>query len=391
MDSDIINLLLLPLLGGYIFCTRCAWTAFAARIADGQRLIYSSSVAGVLLLTAARGLELLLATAQRVPGRVDIWISSISCAGEIATIAAGIPLFLLGFAPRFDSLSQKKYRVAGLAMIVVPACLLIGWGQFHLTIWRFVAGIGAIVLVMSLLTILTAFVVRITPHSDNVVPVRVFLLVPSIIAASLLVLKFGPVVAAKWPEFSSIKYSGLALLSAVLGATLWIPANVLFTNRWAWSRAHESGRTSGLERLLYRAFKAAMPVQLTLKDGKVYTGLILELPVPITRIEGGCIEFLPMSSGFRDPKTKDVSTTTNYAKVIADLTKPAAPATPQPANQAQTATGGQQPQGSEPPTFRAPPEVRQRLASLMKAVPLSEIQVASMYDRRYKKADFMIP
>src|SRR5690606_22860978 len=66
-----------------------------------------------------------------------------------------------------------------------------------------------------------------------------------------------------------------------------------------------------------------MPAQLAMKGGKVYTGVVLELPVPITRLEGGCIEFLPVSSGYRSAETQDVVITTDYAQVIADLTKPA--------------------------------------------------------------------
>src|ERR1041384_6262475 len=47
------NLLILPLLGGYIFVTMCWRTRFETLRADGQRLIIKAAFSGVLLLLIA--------------------------------------------------------------------------------------------------------------------------------------------------------------------------------------------------------------------------------------------------------------------------------------------------------------------------------------------------
>lgn len=51
------NLLLLPLLGGYILVTRLRWTRYQMLRADGQRLVLSSALAGVILLMVATALH----------------------------------------------------------------------------------------------------------------------------------------------------------------------------------------------------------------------------------------------------------------------------------------------------------------------------------------------
>lgn len=47
------NLLLLPLLGGYLFVRGCRWTRYQALRADGHRLIFMSALYGTALLTIA--------------------------------------------------------------------------------------------------------------------------------------------------------------------------------------------------------------------------------------------------------------------------------------------------------------------------------------------------
>lgn len=44
------NVLLLPLLGGYVFLTRWNRTRFSTRRYSGERLIFHSAIAGVALL-----------------------------------------------------------------------------------------------------------------------------------------------------------------------------------------------------------------------------------------------------------------------------------------------------------------------------------------------------
>ena len=48
------NLLLLPLLGGYLFIIKSNYTRYAAARESGQRLLIHSAIAGVLLLAFSR-------------------------------------------------------------------------------------------------------------------------------------------------------------------------------------------------------------------------------------------------------------------------------------------------------------------------------------------------
>lgn len=53
------GLLFVPLVGGYLFLTRCHWTRFSVRRQSGHHLLFGSAAAGLLLLSAARILALL--------------------------------------------------------------------------------------------------------------------------------------------------------------------------------------------------------------------------------------------------------------------------------------------------------------------------------------------
>jgi hypothetical protein len=376
MDSDILHLLVVPLLGGYVFCARCHLTAFSTRRADGQRLIYHSSVAGIFLLIAARTLEKVLQAAVANPeptGAVISWLTQISAC---ITVSAGIALLLFGQITAYGERERGLSTASGAALMI--SGLLTVWFTNSFSIWWTLFGTLGVVIVFLLIALLCAAVIRGASYATDMhIVVRVSLLVPTVFLGITFLLLYGPRLTALWPQFSSIKYSGLALAAAGLGATLWLPTNVVLTNRWAWRRAHESGRTSGLERLLYRAFRARLPIQVTLKDGKVYSGFLLEMLPPVARLEGSCIEFLPTSSGYRDPTTKTVTITTDYAQVIEKLATPQAP-----------------PEGGPPaPTLTGDRLIalRAHLSSLLKSIPLSEIQVASMYDTSYSVKDFSIP
>jgi hypothetical protein len=54
------NLLLLPLLGGFLFIHLAHYFRFAAQLADGYRLLFQAAIAGVVLSIAARLTELLI-------------------------------------------------------------------------------------------------------------------------------------------------------------------------------------------------------------------------------------------------------------------------------------------------------------------------------------------
>src|SRR5215470_20055792 len=54
------NLLLLPLLGGYILVHLCHYLRFRAQRLDGYRLLIESAIAGVVLVILSRGVVVAL-------------------------------------------------------------------------------------------------------------------------------------------------------------------------------------------------------------------------------------------------------------------------------------------------------------------------------------------
>jgi hypothetical protein len=97
----------------------------------------------------------------------------------------------------------------------------------------------------------------------------------------------------------------------------------------------------------------------------VYEGFIRDMPSPKARMDGSCIDLLPTSSGYRT-RTKRVIITTDYTRVISRLQRKT--------------------------RKLADPESALLIAldSLLKVIPLSEVQVASMYDASYSRRDFTV-
>lgn len=67
------NVLLLPLLGGYVFITYWNYTRFSARRYSGERLLIHAALAGVFLLVLSYAIVLLLSA--KLPGLASTWHS----------------------------------------------------------------------------------------------------------------------------------------------------------------------------------------------------------------------------------------------------------------------------------------------------------------------------
>jgi hypothetical protein len=73
-----------------------------------------------------------------------------------------------------------------------------------------------------------------------------------------------------------------------------------------------------LETLLKNSALNGQTIQLTLSNHKVYIGFCEETPIPQ---KTNYISISPILSGYRDPKTKKLTITTNYFKVIDEFIK----------------------------------------------------------------------
>lgn len=368
MDSEILNLVVLPLLGGYIFYSKFHGTSFAANRAAGQRLVYSSSAVGVLLLIAARLIDKALETTQSYPQVYEAAysIGLVCVLGGCYTTA----LLLLCFCRETnvkDIRSGKPRAATSAAFSLAAAAAILQYFNYGLTFRPVLLLLGSILLLLIGLVLASRWVIATSRLHYSIVVARLALLWLALWSGFVLILVHGPAVAAFWPQISTITYSGTALLAAGLGAIAWAPLNVVLTEKWAWHRAHRGGKTSGLEHLLFNAFSRAGFVQITLKDGKVYVGFLLDMPAPKARLDGHFIEFVPLKSGYREQPSKRVITTTNYAKVLAQMTEEAK-------------------KGPNPKAALGSP-----IASLTKVVPISEVLTAGMYSEKYTNADFALP
>jgi hypothetical protein len=124
-----------------------------------------------------------------------------------------------------------------------------------------------------------------------------------------------------WHRFAPWENSGTAFLACLLGVVSWWPLNLLISDKAAGANLHRNKRTSALERFLYMAQVQKALVQITLRDGKVYVDWIHDLP-PNPGAEDSFLQILPVRSGFRDRRTKDIEFTTDYAKYYKSQTTP---------------------------------------------------------------------
>lgn len=370
MESEFLNLLILPLLGGYVFFSRLHWTSFAAKKIEGQRLVYCSSVLGVLLILAARAVELGIEALDSNPDLNFSLASAFIGLTLIAQAAAGLVLAVAVMAGDLNESRNPDYlpRAATMCAALLLLSLLPIYARFfHFASWHLAVAAVGIVTLLWVVVGVAEWVIETSSQAPATAAIRVALLLLALSAMTTFVLVYGTGISHWWGnEFSSIRYSGLALLAAAIGAIGWMPINVILTDRWGWRRAHVRGQTSGLELLLYRAWIKRSAMQLTMKDGKVYIGYLAEMPVPKPNLNGSCIEFTPMSSGYRKAD-KTVRITTDYADVIAKLCAEAK---------------------EQQKDVRA--ALNPALDRLSKVVPLSEVSVAALYSNQYTATDLTL-
>ncbi len=73
-----------------------------------------------------------------------------------------------------------------------------------------------------------------------------------------------------------------------------------------------------LQQLFYESAIEKMLVQINLEDNKVYIGWIRSLP-PATESAAGYFLILPLKSGYRDEKSRELVLTTDYSGVLIEL------------------------------------------------------------------------
>lgn len=313
-----LNLLFLPLLGGYIFYTRWNVTKFASRRCSGERLIFHSAAVGLGLLIFARVCALLIREVASSEGIARISAEAMGAFCLLTIVAA-----LISASPktRRRRSATARYKWRRSTEVVLGAVFLVS--VFAFAIERLPGGLASRVLSSLFSAVILAIPVeigaRVLSKLDAFLPLRILrlrltIVVGSICGCLLVAATHGHDLLKAWSDFSPYTESGTAFLACVAGAIGWWPINVLYCAKAAIRRMHLSQQTSALDRLIYSAAEEGALVQFNMQDGKFYVGYIGEIPND-PDATNALIEFLPIMSGYRDPTTKVVQLTTFYDQV----------------------------------------------------------------------------
>lgn len=147
----------------------------------------------------------------------------------------------------------------------------------------------------------------------------VFLLVAYIITT--IVSGLFPALVSQWHVFLPYDYSGTALTAFSIGVLLQLILNVFIKKKILFPEASYFQNKalmkygSRLEQLFEKSLVEKKEVSLTLKNQKVYIGLITGYPLPEEVKGAPYISMLPYFSGYRDSETKRLTLLTSYLNV----------------------------------------------------------------------------
>lgn len=313
-----LNLLLLPLLGGYFVYLRFHGTAYYARQCSSQRLLFNSAIVGLLLLLLARGTAYSLDKLNESGDLAAQWLGSgLQAMVMVSVLSAavfGVTLIKDRSEWRNGEFVFKVLLGLSIVSVLVGVCVELtrlsgGEALFALR------SIG-LAFVLSLLVLILAHLLRV--HTLAPFPSLLFRIAMVLVAAILAfvcALGYQSWWEAKWNEFSPYPQSGTALTAFSIGfLATWLLNRLVFPHEVAIHRLYMGRKMNTFDRLMYESMLEPSQVQITLKDGKVYVGWVLSIPPQLDRTDTH-IELLPVSSGYREPDTKEYVPKTFYENV----------------------------------------------------------------------------
>jgi len=311
-----LNLLFLPLLGGYIFYTHSNITAYAALRASSEHLIFGAASWGLALLIIAR---IVVLGSPYIAAASGEWVAL----GMYAVPGATLLCVISALASLFSARREDRARLllsaeTGVVILGIGGLLLIATTVVSSSPASFVALLLPAVATLAFSAIAATVLWTFTKHSlpDTMFRVSAFTLIGAFGLAAFA----GELATINewWRRFSPYPESGTAFLACVLGALLWYPLNLLFPYRAAVARLHSSGRSEALDQFLFNAAENQTLVQLSLTDQKFYIGNIQALPAN-PNATGAYVRLLPMVSGYRDATHHKLVFTTFYQDVYEKL------------------------------------------------------------------------
>lgn len=311
-----LDLLFLPLLGGYIFYTRFSLTAYRAARTSGERLIFNAAACGLLMLILSRAL---IASSSSVAANAELVRSYALSAIPVFGLILSKHLIVTACQSRNERgwyslvAPRPAFHLLCASSLLLTIAMLIRVAGASTTVW-FVSCTTASAVILA--SALLAQASRRLDVTTTVFRTSLFGLIALIAAygfASRLVF-----VETWWTTFSPVHDSGTPFFACVLGAVLWLPLNLLFPYQSALAILHERNSTDELDAFLHKATEDKALVQLSLSGGKFYVGNIQQLP-PNPAAAKAYVRVLPMVSGYRDETTKDLHFTSFYQDVYDEL------------------------------------------------------------------------
>lgn len=121
-----------------------------------------------------------------------------------------------------------------------------------------------------------------------------------------------------WARFAPFNHVGTVGIAFALGPLGAVVSNLFFSaSRGATRTIRDAGNT--MELLFVESMASDSTVELSLVNGKVYVGWILNANV--AEPERKFVDLLPLASGYRAAETHEVDFTTNYAAVLTTLSQ----------------------------------------------------------------------
>jgi hypothetical protein len=336
-----INLLVLPILGGYWFQYKFVGTHYRAERLPPQRLVFHAAMFAILLFGAARLLvDLANSQWQRDGVVVEMLMFSVVPAFVVLVLISLVMVSVMTYRADCSNSSSDvssspdtstnslltsgtKLARTGIG-IIIGICLL--WlSAYIISAMRAAASMSAeLLLIPFSLALLGAtalhheFINRYIKFSFYSIALRIGLFGVMGSLAFALFLFYFSLIHTTWDQLIHVRGSGIPMLAFALGLVSWWPLNLLYPYQAANTRLHAANKTTALDRLLYQASLAQHLLSISMKDGKVYIGYIQELP-PNPEDRNSYFEILPVQSGYRDKDTREMKLTTFYESAYEQL------------------------------------------------------------------------
>lgn len=329
-----LNVLLLPLVGGFLFLALFRRTAYFIAQQGVATLSFWLAAAGMTLLVIARLAVMLCKYASAGADALAVPLLDVLLLPLLAAMVFGLLVhYLTDHVKRRSNPTfrrPKRQLVFGAALLALAV-----WATFMM--WPLTSTKGMNVGIAPLWTIWVfefamlfygsfwwAQKIRVAPASMMLRVPLVGLLFVTVIASAAF---YPEELKTWWQQFSQPTLHqipsaelGTSLISALLGPFLAVAANLVYPRSAVELYLFRNRVNNSLERLFYRATRRGKMVMVTLDDNKVYCGYVDWIPGNPSSPDA-YLEILPVFSGYRDSEHRRVSLPTSYTPFLKKLDK----------------------------------------------------------------------